>query len=115
MLRLTPDTKVYLALGHTDMRKSISTLSILVSEQMTLDIFSGSLFVFCNRKRNIIKLIYWDRNGFCLWQKRLEKDLFKWPQTRQDVMAVGVRELAWLIQGLDINHAHKPLKYSTVY
>jgi len=64
------------------MRKSIDTLSILVSEKMGLDLFSGSLFAFCNRSRNIIKLLYWDKNGFCLWQKRLEKDMFKWPETR---------------------------------
>lgn len=115
MIRLSSDTKVYLALGHTDMRKSIGTLSILVSENLKLDIFSGGLFVFCNRKRTIIKLIYWDENGFCLWLKRLEKDQFKWPQTRQDVMEIGGRELSWLIQGLNISQAHKPLKYSTIY
>jgi len=109
------DIKVYLALGATDMRKSINTLSILASEQMGLDIFSGSLFGFCNRKRDIIKLLYWDKNGFCLWQKRLEKDVFKWPETRQEVLATTRQELIWLIQGLDITKAHKTLKYSAVF
>jgi len=66
MLLSSAQTKVYLALGNTDMRKAINGLSILVQESMDIDPFSGHLFVFCNRKRNIIKILYWDRNGFCL-------------------------------------------------
>ena len=112
---LPPDTKVFLALGATDMRKAINGLSIIVSEQMHLDIFSGHLFVFCNRKRTILKILYWDRNGFCMWQKRLEKDRFKWPETPKQVMGVTSRELSWLIAGLNIHQAHKPLKYSTIF
>jgi transposase len=72
-------TRVYLVLGNTDMRKAINGLSILVESHLQLDPFSGHLFVFCNRRRNILKILYWDRNGFCLWQKRLEKHDFKWP------------------------------------
>lgn len=109
--------KVYLALGSTDMRKSINGLSILVNEQMALDPFSGYLFAFCNRKRNILKILYWDRNGFCLWHKRLEKHSFKWPASKKKTMAIGKRELAWLMDGLDIHqeNAHKSLKYSTLF
>jgi len=59
--------KVYLALGETDMRKSVNGLSIIVSECMEQDPFSGHLFVFCNRRRNILKILYWDSNGFALW------------------------------------------------
>lgn len=109
------DTKVYLSLGATDMRKAINGLSVLVSEQMQLDIFSSNLFVFCNRTQTILKILYWDKNGFCLWQKRLEKDRFKWPKTTDDVMNITNRELSWLIDGLNINQAHKPLKYSMIY
>lgn len=115
MMHLPPDTKVYLALGATDMRKAINGLSIIVSEQMRLDIFSGHLFVFCNRKRTILKILYWDKNGFCMWQKRLEKDRFKWPETPKQVMGITCRELSWLIAGLNIHQAHKPLKYSTIF
>ena len=109
--------KVYLALGVTDMRKSINGLSILVSEHLELDPFSGHLFVFCNRKRNMIKILYWDRNGFCLWHKRLEEHSFKWPDSREEIMTIGKRELTWLMDGLDIHQqeAHKPLQYSTLY
>lgn len=77
MIPLGAETKVYLAPGNTDMRKAINGLSITVQGILDLDPFSGHLFVFCNRAKTIIKILYWDRNGFCLWQKRLEKHKFK--------------------------------------
>ena len=80
MIPLSSHTRVYLALGATDMRKEINGLSVLVEAAFLLDPFSGHLFVLCNRQRTTIKVLYWDRNGFCLWQKRLEKHRFKWPQ-----------------------------------
>lgn len=109
--------KVFIALGTTDMRKSIDGLSILVSEKFNLDLFSGHLFAFCNRKQNIVKILYWSRNGFCLWHKRLEKDCFIWPRSKDEVMTIGSQELGWLIDGLSIHQkkAHKILKYSTVF
>jgi len=115
MFIASPELKVYLALGHTDMRKAINGLSVVV-EQLDLDPFSGHLFVFCNRSRKILKVLYWDRNGFCLWQKRLEKQQFKWPKTEQEVLLVGQRELRWLLDGLKIvqKTAHRELGYETV-
>jgi len=115
MFLSSPELKVYLALGYTDMRKAINGLSILV-EQLELDPFSGHLFVFCNRSRKILKILYWDRNGFCLWHKRLEKQRFKWPETEQEVVEVGQRQLRWLLDGLKITqaNAHRALYYETV-
>jgi transposase len=107
-------TRVYLFLGSTDMRKSINGLSIMVEDCFKLDPFSGYLFVFCNRRRHIIKILYWDKNGFCLWQKRLEKDRFKWPEDEEEVLTIGRKELRWLIAGLDITTAHHSLKYHTL-
>ncbi|MCK5098158.1 MAG: IS66 family insertion sequence element accessory protein TnpB [Desulfobacteraceae bacterium] len=115
MLKLSSKTKVYLALGATDMRKSINGLSIIVSEQMQMDTFSGNLFGFCNRNQNILKILYWDESGFCLWHKRLEKDHFKWPENHEQVMDISSRELSWLIAGLNIHQAHKSLKYSMIF
>lgn len=109
------DTKVYLVLGATDMRKSINGLSIIVSQQMKADIFSGNMFVFCNRNQNILKILYWDKTGFCLWQKRLEKEQFKWPDAPNEVQKITSQELSWLVAGLNIVQAHKPLKYTTLF
>jgi transposase len=108
--------RVYLAVGTTDMRKQINGLSILVQETMELDPFSGSVYVFCNRQRSIVKAIYWDRNGFCLWQKRLEKDRFRWPDTREEVLRISSRQLSWLLDGLELvqGNAHGQLQYSSV-
>jgi transposase len=109
--------KVYLVLGRTDMRKSVNGLSILVSEHIGLDPLSGHLFVFCNGRRNILKVLYWDRNGFCLWYKRLEKEVFRWPETQQEVLEIGSRELGWLLDGLEISqhHAYASEKYDHIY
>ena len=117
MLHLFSGIKVYLALGVTDMRKSINGLSIIVESYFELDPFSGHLFVFCNRRRNIMKILYWDRNGFCLWHKRLEKHYFKWPETAGEMITIGQRELMWLIEGLEIEQkdAHEGLSYSMIY
>lgn len=106
--------RVYLALGTTDMRKSINGLSIMVEQAMALNPFSGDLFVFCNRRRNIIKILYWDRNGFCLWHKRLEEHRFKWPESEQEVLATDRDRLQWLLYGLDIADAHRQLYYQAV-
>ena len=106
--------KVYLALGITDMRKSINGLSIMVESNMNLDPFSGHLFVFCNRRRNILKILYWDRNGFCIWQKRLEKHRFRWPKKEDEIVTIDHRALLWLIEGLEMEQkeAHGMLNYS---
>ncbi len=109
-------TQVYLAVGTADMRKQTGRLTILVQEGMQLDPFSGSVFVFCNRRRSTIKALYWDRNGFCLWQKRLERDRFRWPETKEEVLRISPRELRWLLDGLELvqGSAHRQLQYTEV-
>jgi len=116
MLRPMASSRVYLALGYTDMRKSINGLSVIVESCFSLDPFSGQVFVFCNRRRNIVKVLYWDRNGFCLWQKRLEKHRFKWPAEGEELLEIDRRELNWLMDGLDINRlkGHERLSYNTL-
>jgi transposase len=116
MIYLPSHVRVFLAPGSTDMRKAINTLSILVEDTLRLDTFSGHLFVFCNRGRTILKILYWDRNGFCLWQKRLEKHRFNWPQNKNEVMEIGSMELRFILDGLDIMaiKPHEELKYKSV-
>jgi transposase len=104
--------RVFLAVGSTDMRKSINGLSIMVEQVMDRNPFTGDLFVFCNRRRNMIKIFYWDYNGFCVWLKRLEEHRFTWPRTREEVISIGSKELEWLLAGLDYTRAHKQLRYS---
>lgn len=116
MIPLSPHTRVYLALGNTDMRKEINGLSILVEGTLSLDPFSGHIFVFCNRRRSTVKILFWDRNGFALYQKRLEKHRFKWPESKEEVMEIGARELTFLLEGLDLKsiRPHRELHYSTL-
>jgi transposase len=106
--------KVYLALGATDMRKSINGLSLLVEDQFDLDLFTGNLFAFCNRRRDMVKILYWSGNGFCIWLKRLEEDQFRWPDSEQEVMEITSAALDWLLHGLDLRQAHRRLNYGAV-
>jgi len=94
--------RVFLAPGATDMRKAINGLSLLVQTQLELDPLSGHLFVFCNRRRTMIKVLYWDRNGFCLWLKRLEKHRFQWPKDDKEAKEINMQQLALLLEGINI-------------
>jgi len=105
---------IYVRPGVTDMRKAINGLAIIVSEQMAGDPLSGSLFLFCNRYRRIMKCLYWDRNGFCLWQKRLERDRFPWPQTEEAARQISSEQLQMLLDGIDFWRAHRSIEYSAV-
>ncbi|KAB2823168.1 IS66 family insertion sequence element accessory protein TnpB [Aliivibrio finisterrensis] len=79
--------KVYLVVGVTDMRKSIDGLSLIVAETLEMDPFSEAWFIFCNRNRDKLKILFWDTNGFWLYYRRLEKGTFKWPTPNIDVSA----------------------------
>jgi transposase len=114
MNRAGGDATVYLALGATDMRKSINGLSLLVEEQFELSLFTGNLFAFCNRRRDMVKILYWDHNGFCIWLKRLEQDQFRWPENEEEVMEISPAALNWLLHGLDLRQAHRRLHYDRV-
>ena len=108
-------TKVYLASGATDMRKAIDGLMVLVEDVLQADPFSSHLFVFCNRLRDKIKILYWHHNGFWLFYRRLENQRFWWPQSdAKGAIEISTRELGWLLDGLDITRieAHKAARYS---
>ncbi len=75
---------VYLACGHTDMRKSINGLTAIIQGSFHLDPFEDSIFVFCNRNRDCLKILEWDGDGFWLYLKRLERGHFKWPKAGED-------------------------------
>jgi transposase len=115
MIPVDSGVRVFLAPGATDMRKSIDTLAILVAGRLDQDPLSGHLFGFCNRRRDTVKILYWDRNGFCLWHKRLERDRFYWPDNTSEARLLTVRELRWLLDGLSIDQAaHRALRYEKI-
>ena len=100
------------------MRKSINGLSIIVEAKMELNLFEKAIFVFINRSKTIIKILAWERNGFVLWQKRLEQDFFPWPdiKAQASTITLTVQQLNWIIDGIDITKIapHKNLDYQTV-
>lgn len=102
MLSLASVDQVYLACGSTDLRKSIDGLAALVQEGFNLDPFAPCLFAFCNRKRDKIKILHWDHNGFWLYYRRLERGRFRWPEKGADTVVVTQRELRWLLDGLPL-------------
>jgi len=109
---MIPTGKVYLVSGVTDMRKSIDGLSLIVAETLEMDPFSEAWFIFCNRGKDKLKILFWDTNGFWLYYRRLEKGRFKWPSPKQDdAIHISKQQLHWLLSGLSLEHprAHQPL------
>ena len=105
MLDLESVRQVHLALGATDLRKSIDGLSAIVSAVFKLDPFSDSWFVFCNRRRDKLKILRWDHNGFWLYYRRLERGRFQWPEDDGQSLNITHRQLQWLLDGLSIEKA----------
>jgi len=102
MLNLT-DRRVYLACGGTDMRKSINGLMAIVESGFSLDPFDDALFVFCNKKRDRLKILQWDGDGFWLHFKRLEKGHFRWPTEGDEAtMTLTGEELNFLLGGAKV-------------
>lgn len=107
--------RIFVRPGATDMRKQINGLVLVVQEQMQLSPFEAALFVFCNAQRRVLKAVYWDRTGFCLWMKRLEKGRFPWPRTAVEARReIGVEELRMLLMGIDFWRAHEELRYREI-
>lgn len=109
--------RVFLCIEPVDFRKSIDGLSLLVEQSLGLDPFESVLYVFVNKRRDKIKILLWEKNGFVLWYKRLEKQRFKWPKAhREATMTLSGQELNWILDGFDLwkNQPHKSLNYSSV-
>jgi transposase len=108
---------VYLCRDPVDFRAGINGLSVLVEQTLKYDPFSRNLFGFVNKRRNQIKVLYWQRSGFCLWQKRLEEERFQWPfHLDGPVVELTDEQFVWLLEGLDLKHMkpHRALEYRTV-
>jgi transposase len=117
MLSLPTSVRVYLARGATDMRKSIDGLAAITKHVLEFDPLSGHLFVFCTRRRDRIKILYWERSGFWLLHKRLEKETFAWPLPEgsdDKQVELSPSDLAALLGGLDLRNARRQRWYSHV-
>lgn len=106
--------KIFVCVGATDMRKQSAGLAELVQNHLEKNPFDGSLYLFCNKRKNLLKILYWELNGFCCWSKRLEKDTFPWPKGAEALSSIDAQRLRLLLQGMDIWHVHKELFYSQV-
>lgn len=115
MLRPSSDVSVYLYADPVDMRKSIDGLSALVEQEMALSPFADAVFVFCNRGRDKIKILCWERNGFIVWYKRLEKQRFHWRRDSGGITNLDGYVLNSLLDGLDIwgTKGHQSLDYDS--
>ena len=102
---------IYLACGYTDLRRGIDGLAQLVQQQFSLDPFSNSLFLFCGRRRDRIKALLWEGDGFVLLYKRIEHGGFQWPRTAQEMRNLSWQEFRWLTEGLSVDQpkANKPI------
>lgn len=101
MFRLNEELKVYLHRAPIDFRLNINGLALLVEQALGLDPFAACVYVFSNRRRNRVKILGWDRNGFWMLLKRLEQDRFIWPD-EATVPGLTVEQLHWLLEGIDI-------------
>ena len=106
--------RYFLRPGKTDLRKGINGLSVLIQNTMKHDPFSASLFLFCNSRQKLLKLIYWDRNGFCLWQKKLQRQTFAWPKDEVAAREIDFEQLKMLLDGIDFFRAQRKVHYSRV-
>lgn len=117
MINLKSFDGIYLHRDHVDFRKSIDGLSVIVDEEMGLDVFGRYLFIFCDRRKRRLKVLYWDSTGFAMWYKRLERDKFAWPKNHnEEVIRIDAQELKLLLSGYDIwkMKPHKKVNYSRV-
>lgn len=109
MMLMPAGVKVHLALGVTDMRKGMDGLATLVQETLKKDAFSGHLFAFRGARANMIKILFWDGTGLCLFTKRIDQGYFVWPRVAVpgDTIPLTTAQLAMLIEGIDWRHPER--------
>jgi transposase len=112
VLSLTSALRIFLATEPADMRKGFDGLSLLVRERIAEDPLSGHLFVFRNKRRDRVKILYWDKDGFALWYKRLEKGTFRFPEAKDGRVEVTPAEMAAVLEGIDLSRARRFPRFS---
>lgn len=99
---ITVARDIYIACGYTDMRKSIDGLATVVQQQFRIDPFTPTLFLFCGKRRDRIKVLLWEGDGFVLLYKRLENGSFRWPHNETEVKPISWQQFRWLMEGLEL-------------
>ena len=114
MLSVATDTRILIALGTTDMRKGFDGLSSIVIGTLKQDPLSGYLFLFVNRRRDKLKILYWDGDGLAIWYRRLEQGTFQLPKLSEDRKSAEIRsdELTMLIRGIDYSNVKRRKRFS---
>jgi transposase len=114
MLSLAAGTRIFVASGATDMRKGFHGLQGIVSGVLEQDLLSGHLFLFVNRRRDKLKILYWDGDGLAIWYRRLEQGTFQMPTVRDDQKSAEIRsdELTMLLRGVDLNSIRRRKRFS---
>jgi transposase len=108
------DRQIHLVAGITDMRKQINGLAQIANEKKSDRVFSGDYFVFLGKTRRVMKVLYWDHTGFCLWVKRLEEDSFPWTRKHKGVLTIERERFRLLLKGIDIFREHRVQQYFSV-
>ena len=112
MLTWPRSVRVFVYTGPTDMRRSFDRLALMVQEILKQDPFSGHLFAFFNRRGDRVKILFWDRTGYCLWYKRLEEGVFRLPAHSDDCMEMNIVKLSLILEGIDLSQAKRQKRYS---
>ena len=113
MIPVTGGTRLFLFRGRADMRKGFDGLSGMVESHFTESLFSGALFIFVNVRRDRVKILYWDRDGWALWSKRLESGTYAYPFEDTGRKEITAGELSALLEGIDLSNAKRRKRYVT--
>ena len=109
------ETKIYVRSGATDLRKGVGGLLAVIENEMKLDALTDSVFLFCNKSHKLLKFIFWDKTGFWLAQKRLERNTWPWPDNSEEARQITPEQIEMLLCGIDFWHAHEEIKFSSVF
>ncbi|WP_169981456.1 IS66 family insertion sequence element accessory protein TnpB [Tautonia rosea] len=112
MIRIPAVIRVFVAVDPTDLRRGFDGLAQLARDQLDADPLSGHLFVFANRRRDRIKILYWDGDGYAFWMKRLERGTFRWPDAAATRVELSAAELAALLGGIDLAATRRRPRYA---
>lgn len=107
MIHFQPNARIWIAAGTTDMRRGFTGLSALVQTALAENPFSGHIFVFRGKRGDLIKILWWDGDGLCLFAKRLERGRFLWPQAESGAVHLTRAQLAMLLEGIDWRHPQR--------